>query len=167
MKNIVLIGMPGCGKSTVGVILAKALNMSFVDTDLLIQHRTGQKLQDIISTKGLAYFLEIENDILKNLHVQNTIIATGGSAVYSQEGMKNLKQNGIVVLIDTPLEELKKRVINMKPRGIACDPGMSYDELYEQRIAMYRAYCDVTVSGKDNLLENTVYEIIEKLTKKE
>ncbi|MPN27046.1 Shikimate kinase [bioreactor metagenome] len=143
------------------------MNMNFIDTDLLIQHQAGEKLQNIINSKGLKYFLEIENNILKSLHLTNTVIATGGSAVYSQAGMKNLKQNGIIIFIDTPLEELKRRVTNMKSRGIACDPGMSYDELYQQRINLYRQICDITVSGKDNILENTVYEIIEKLTIKE
>lgn len=167
MKNIVLIGMPGCGKSTVGIILAKALQMNFVDTDLIIQQFTGERLQDTINSKGLDYFLRIENKILKELNLKNTVIATGGSAVYSKDAMENLKENGVIIFINTPLYKLKKRVKNMKVRGIACDKNMSYDDLYKERIPLYEKYCDITILNPDDILENAVFEIINKLNIKE
>ncbi|MCR4924703.1 MAG: shikimate kinase [Clostridiales bacterium] len=159
MKNIILIGMPGSGKSTVGVILAKAANMSFVDTDLLIQQQTGTLLQNTIDTKGIDEFLKIENDVLKSLVCENAVIATGGSAIYSEEGMTQLKKNGLVVFLDVPLGELLERVTNMKTRGIVIGKGNSFESVFESRMPLYKKYADFTVNCAKQHIEETVNQI--------
>lgn len=156
MKNIVLIGMPGSGKSTVGVILAKAANMSFIDTDLLIQQKTGELLQTTIDSKGIDEFLKIENEVLSSLVCENAVIATGGSAIYSEEGMKHLKENAMVVFLDVPLDELLERVTNMKTRGIVIGKGSSFESVFESRAPLYRKYADFTVDCKGMHIEETV-----------
>ncbi len=161
MKNIVLIGMAGSGKSTVGVILAKALGMQFVDTDLLIQQKTGERLQQTIDTKGTDSFLKVEEDVLTNLSLENFVIATGGSAVLSNKAMGNLKKNAITVFLDVPLPELKKRITNMTCRGIAMKKGESFESVYNARLPLYKKYSDITVSVGNQALEETVNLIID------
>lgn len=165
MKNIVLIGMPGSGKSTVGVILAKAANMSFIDVDLLIQQRTGELLQSTIDSMGIDEFLKIENETLLSIACENAVIATGGSAVYSREGMAWLKKNSVVVFLDVPLEELLERVTNMKTRGIVIGKGGSFEDVFESRAPLYRKYADFTVECKDRHIEETVNFIKEECKK--
>ena len=160
-SNIVLIGMPGAGKSTIGVILAKAAGLQFSDTDLIIQQKTGRKLQDIINNDGIEKFLETESNVLSLLSVENSVIATGGSAVYSQAAMENLKRTGVAVWLDVPLCEVKRRIDNITTRGIVMHPGESLDSIYAERLPLYRKYADITVSCSST--EETVENILEKI----
>lgn len=144
-KNLVLIGMPGVGKSTIGVLLAKAVSRPFIDTDLLIQTAEGARLQDIIDEKGLAAFLDIEERCILGLAWTNAVIATGGSVVYSARAMDHLKRRGVVVYLELPLDELERRVVNMGSRGIVIAPGQTFASLYAERTPLYRCYADLTV----------------------
>lgn len=164
MKNIVMTGMPGSGKSTVGVILAKSLGFDFVDTDLVICKREGRKLQEIIDTQGLEKFLEIERQVGEEISPVNAVVATGGSMVLSKEAMKNLKKNGIVVYVEVPLEILKKRITNMKTRGIAFKKGETLDDIFRERTPLYEKYADITITADENTVpEDCVNQIVERL----
>ena len=156
MKNIVLIGMPGSGKSTVGVLLAKALGYSFVDVDLIICKEAGKPLQKILDNEGLDFFLHLEGKIGAELDYDKTVIATGGS-------MENLRKNGKVVFIDVDLDEIKRRVTNIKTRGIAFGKGETLDDVYRVRYPLYKKYADITVSMELSSIETTVDAIVEKL----
>ena len=160
-SKIVLRGMPGAGKSTVGVILAKAAGLQFCDTDLIIQQKTGRKLQDIINNDGIEKFLETESDVLSELSVENSVIATGGSAVYSEAAMQNLKRTGIAVWLDVPLCEVKRRIDNITTRGIVMHPGESLESIYVERLPLYRKYADITVSC--SATEETVENILKSI----
>lgn len=154
-NNIVLIGMPGCGKSTVGVLLAKLIGYDFLDSDLLIQRREGKKLFQIIDEKGLDYFNELENQVNAGIAVKETVIATGGSVVYGKEAMEHLAEIGTVVYLKVPLKEIKKRVTNFSTRGISMASGMTLDDLYKERSVLYEKYADVIVEcGSGSLLQN-------------
>ena len=159
MNNIVLIGMPGSGKSTIGVILAKRLGYDFVDTDNLMSDREKTTLQDIIDKKGVSEFLKIEE-----LNIDNTVIATGGSMVFSDSAMKNLLKDSKCVFIDVPLPEIKRRVKNIDTRGIAMEKDDTLDTLYEKRMPKYREYADITVEVKQNSkIDNVVSKIFDML----
>lgn len=160
-SNIVLIGMPGAGKSTVGVILAKAAGLQFCDTDLIIQQKTGRKLQEIINSDGIEKFLKTESDVLSELSVENSVIATGGSAVYSEAAMQNLKRTGIAVWLDVPLCEVKRRIDNITTRGIVMHTGESLESIYAERLPLYRKYADITVSC--SATEETVENILKSI----
>ncbi len=155
-RNIVLIGMPASGKSTVGVVLAKSLGMNFMDTDLVIQQKTGRKLQEIINEKGLDYFVELEADILSEIQAENTVISTGGSAIYRERAMDNLKKNGAVVYLKVPLETIKQRLGNIHTRGIAMKPGESIASLYNERVVLYEKYAEFTIDGEGKTVEEVV-----------
>jgi len=157
---IVLIGMPGCGKSTVGVVLAKTSGKDFVDTDIVIQEHEGELLQDIINNKGLLYFKEIEEKVISGLKRERSVIATGGSAVYYPGAMNNLKELGKIVYIKLSLETIKKRLDNIKSRGIAMEAGQTLETLYEQRIPLYEKYADIVVCGENKDIEDLVEEIL-------
>lgn len=157
--NIVLIGMPGAGKSTVGVVLAKRLGMDFVDTDVLIQVRCGRRLQEIIDGEGLAAFRRIEERVLLELDVNRSVVATGGSVVYSTAGMRHLKESGLLFFLDVPLEKLTERVRNMDSRGIVIDPGEDFAGLYRRRIALYRRWADRVVDGAAGSVEEIAARI--------
>ncbi len=160
MKNIVLIGMPAVGKSTVGVLLAKTVGFSFVDTDLIIQQNTGRLLQDIIDNDGLdAFCIDEERAICSVSADGNSVIATGGSAVYSREAMLHLKSNGIVYYLRIPAEELKKRLSNIKTRGIAMRPEDTIEDVFSRRAALYKEYADITVECEGKSAEEIVEEI--------
>jgi len=146
-SNIVLIGMPGSGKSTVGVILAKRLSRGFVDTDLLIQTVQGRSLQRIVDTDGYLALREIEARILTELNCSNQVIATGGSAAYSHPAMSHLKRNGIVVFLHADLETLNKRVHDFSERGLAKSPDQTLDDLYRERFSLYSSYADITIDS--------------------
>ncbi len=148
-SNIILIGMPGSGKSTVGVILAKMIAKRFLDTDILIQNREKRTLQQIIDGQGHMVLRNIEEEILLSIRCNQHIIATGGSAAYSDPGMQHLKMNGIVVFLHTSLNALRKRINNYETRGIAKRPDQSFQDLFDERFILYKKYADVTVECSD------------------
>lgn len=164
MKNIVLIGMPGSGKSTLGVLLAKAIGYSFIDTDLIISRRADMPLQQILNEKGLDYFLEIEQEVGEKLECDHTVIATGGSMVLSDNAMRHLAENGIVLYIDVPLDEIKRRVTNIRTRGIAFHKGETLDDVFDERIPLYEKYANISVVFENAAdIESTVDKMVEKL----
>ena len=157
--NVVLIGMPGAGKSTVGVLLAKRLGYHFVDSDLILQAREGRRLQEIIVSDGLPAFMAIEEEILCGLSGTRTVIATGGSAVYSEPAMQRLKSLGRLVYIDVPVETLEVRVRDMDTRGVVLDPGESYRDLFQRREPLYRQFADLVVSGQSRTADEIAHQI--------
>ncbi len=165
-KNIVLIGMPASGKSTIGVLLAKTIGVGFVDTDLLIQQREHRLLQEIIDTDGIGYFLDTECAAVLDLDCQNTVIATGGSVVFRAAAMQKLRQNGTVVFLDVSLETVKRRLNNIKTRGVAADKGQSIDEIFYERLPYYRKYADIVLPSDGKTSEETVSDLIEILKNK-
>ncbi|NLO39882.1 MAG: shikimate kinase [Ruminiclostridium sp.] len=163
MQNIVLIGMPGVGKSTIGVILAKTLGMSFIDTDLIIQENEGKLLQEIIKKDGLDRFLGIEEKVMMSIRSFNTVIATGGSAIYSNKGMQSLKSNGIACYLKLPIKEIQQRINNITTRGIVMKENQSFYELYMERKPLYERYADIIIDCTDKSMECIVSEIKSKL----
>ncbi|MBR5731614.1 MAG: shikimate kinase [Firmicutes bacterium] len=143
--NIVLIGMPGSGKSTVGRILSKRTGMSQVDTDVLIERSENMKLQDIINSRGLERFAEIEEAVLMGLDLENYIVSTGGSAVYYPRAMEELKKSSTIVYLKTPISKLLSNIRNMDTRGISVKPGQTFEDLYNERCPLYEKYADVIV----------------------
>ncbi len=166
MNNIILIGMPGSGKSTVGVILAKEMGYKFVDTDILICERENTTLQNIINTRGVPQLLKIEGIVGEELHTKKTVISTGGSMVFSKKAMDNLTKDSICVYLDVPLKEIKRRVKNVATRGIAMEKGDTLDTLYVKRTPKYREYADITINVKPRgKIEDVVDEIIKNIKK--
>ncbi len=163
MKNVVLIGMPGAGKSTIGVLLAKSMLMDFVDTDLLIQKKHSSSLCNIINSKGIDEFLRIENDVICSWEFANCVIATGGSAVYGEEAMKKLSANGTVVYLKLTPNELEKRINNIHTRGIAMKEGTTIGELYSQRAPLYEKYSDKVLNCESLTPEQCVDAIIQMI----
>lgn len=161
-KNIVLIGMPGAGKSTIGVVLAKTLGMDFIDSDLVIQHRENRLLQDIINEVGMNKFLDIERDGIKSIHEEGAVIATGGSVVFREDAMEHLKQKGTIVYLHVSYEEIKRRVQNIKKtRGIAKKKkGYSLRDVYEERSPLYEMYYDVKIDWHQQSVEDIIGDII-------
>ncbi len=163
MENIVLIGMPAVGKSTIGVLLAKTLVLSFVDTDLLIQEKHKKSLCDIIKEQGTKAFLNIEETTISENDFKNCVIATGGSAVFGEKAMKKLKENGKIVYLNLPLNEIKKRIGDIKSRGVVLTNGDTIDDIYNDRKALYEKYADFTVDCNGLTVEKCVEEIISKI----
>lgn len=163
MKNIVLIGMPGAGKSTIGVLLAKSMLMDFVDTDLLIQKKYSSSLCDIIGSRGIDEFLKIENDVICSWSFLNCVIATGGSAVYGEEAMKKLSEYGIIVYLKLEPDEIAKRINNIHTRGIAMKEGTTIEELYYQRAPLYEKYADKVLDCANLSAEQCVDAIIQMI----
>ena len=164
--NIVLIGMPGCGKSTVGVVLAKVLGMHFCDTDIVIQGREGKKLQEIINEEGNDACLLHERDALLSLSIDDTVIATGGSAVYSEEAMMHLKKSGIVVYLEVSAEEIERRLADFAARGVAIKDGMTVRDLYNERIPLYQKYADVIINEDGADIPAVIGRIAEALARR-
>lgn len=162
-NNIVLIGMPGVGKSTIGVILAKILAYHFLDSDLVIQDREERRLHEIIEEEGTEGFLKIENDVNASLDVKRTIIATGGSAVYGKEAMEHFKEIGEVVYLKADYPTISKRLGNLEKRGVALRPGQTLKELYDERCALYEKYADVTVDEQGLGTEETIGAVLRSL----
>lgn len=149
MKNIVLIGMPGSGKSTIGVLLAKMIGYDFIDTDILIQQQENKKLYKIIEEDGLEYFKKVENKINSKLDLDKTVIATGGSVIYGKEAMEHLKKIGTIVYLKASKEELKTRLSNFSTRGVAIEKGKTFDDLYAERIPLYESFANLTISSEN------------------
>lgn len=166
MKNIVLVGMPGCGKSTVGVVLAKTLGMSFTDTDLLICAKEQNTLQNIIESKGLEYFEDVECSTGAELNAENTVIATGGSMIMYEKAMAHLKEIATVVYIDVSLDELKRRLVNIKTRGITFGKGETLDDIFNIRTPLYKKHADIIVNADEFSIEETVTKLTELLNNK-
>ncbi len=145
MSNIILVGMPGSGKSTLGVLLAKTLGYSFVDTDLIISRKAGKPLQAILNGDGIERFLVLEEAVGSELSCEYTIVATGGSMVLSDKAMKHLRALGKVVFIDVPFAEIERRVTNITTRGIVFHPDETLQDVYRQRRPLYEKYADIIV----------------------
>lgn len=162
--NIILIGMPSSGKSTLGVLLAKRLGLRFVDSDLLIQESEGKLLHQLISEHGNEGFLEIENRVNKNIDENNALIATGGSVVYCDEAMEHLGRIGKVVYLYAPLDEIKRRLGDYSHRGVIMRHGNTLDEMYAEREPLYEKYADITVDVSTGDFGESLEKICELLT---
>ena len=163
IDNIVLIGMPGVGKSTVGVILAKVLGYQFLDADLLIQEQEGKLLKDIIAEVGTDGFIEVENRVNASIDCKRTIIATGGSVIYGADAMEHLKEIGTVVYLEVPYSTIEKRLSDIKGRGVVLKDGQTLYDLYMERTPLYEKYADVTVLEEGLNVEETVDLLVNKL----
>lgn len=164
MKNVTLIGMPGSGKSTVGVLLAKALGYAFLDVDLVIQHREGTLLQDIIDTRGVDAFLDCEEQAVCSISCERHVIAPGGSAVLREKGAAHLRTLGPVVYLNVPLEELHRRIRNMDSRGIAMRPGQTLADVLAYRAPFYERCADLIIDcSGEQPLEITVKKVLEQV----
>lgn len=163
--NIVLIGMPGVGKSTVGVILAKMIGYQFTDADLLIQKQEGKLLHEIIAENGTDGFIEIEERVNASIEASHTIIATGGSVVYGKKAMEHLSRIGTVVYLKVPYDTLEKRFEDIKGRGVVLKEGQTLRTLYDERTPLYEKYADIEISEDGLNVEQTVEKLLERLNK--
>ena len=161
MNNIILIGMPGCGKSTVGVVLAKAANLDFIDSDLVIQKQMGCKLSQIIDEHGDNGFRAIENRINAELAADNSVIATGGSVVYGEDAMHHLKDIGTMVYLKLSYEAIEDRLGDLHARGVTIQPGWTLRDLYNERVPLYEKWADLTVDCEDMKLREVVQYIMD------
>lgn len=162
-NNLILIGMPGVGKSTIGVILAKELGYRFVDSDLLIQEQEGKLLREIIQEQGVEGFLEVENQVNASLAAEHAVVATGGSVVYGSEAMQHLRDIGTIVYLKLSFEELSKRLGDLHNRGVVLREGQTLRDIYEERSLLYERYADITVSEEGLSLEETLGKMCEVL----
>lgn len=163
MKNVVFIGMPGAGKSTLGVLTAKTLGKCFIDTDILIQQKEGRLLQEIIDQEGTRRFLDIEQKYICETTFENCVIATGGSVVYSQKAMKALKDTGTIVYLKISYREMGRRINNITTRGIVLGKDQTLHELYLKRTPLYEQYADLTACGDDKNIEQLLEDVIHQL----
>ena len=162
-EHIVLIGMPGVGKSTIGVVLAKVLGYEFVDADLLIQKSEGKLLHEIIAEKGTDGFIEVENRVNSQINTRHSVIATGGSVVYGKDAMEHLRSIGIVVYLKQNLKPLERRLRNIKGRGVVLKPGQTLAGLYKERGILYDKYADVIVDEYKLNVEQTLDAVLQAL----
>lgn len=167
MDNIILIGMPAVGKSTVGVVVAKRLGYRFIDTDILIQEEEGKLLKDIIAEKGIDGFLEIEDRINANVIAKHSVISPGGSVVYCENAMKHYKEIGKIVYLKASFETISRRLKNARRRGVVLKDGQSLKDLYDERVALFEQYADVTVCEDGLKLEETIENVLKALSVKE
>ncbi len=164
MSNLILIGMPGAGKSTVGVILAKRTARGFLDTDVTIQTREQRSLQEIVDTEGYMHLRDIEEKVLLDIQAQNHVIATGGSAIYSQPAMAHLKATGPLIFLQVELPELEQRVLDIRTRGIAKRPDQDFVELFHERAALYAQVADITINCSGLNQEQVCEQILASLS---
>lgn len=162
-SNIVLIGMPGVGKSTVGVILAKVLGYQFLDADLLIQKQEGKLLKEIIEEVGTEGFIEVENRVNAGIVCSNTIIATGGSVIYGTQAMEHLKKIGMVVYLELPYADIEQRLSDIKGRGVVLKDGQTLYDLYMERTPLYEKYADLCICEEGLDVEQTVELLVDKM----
>lgn len=162
-SNIILIGMPGSGKSTVGVILAKLCAMRFLDTDLLIQYRQKKSLQEIVDQEGHMALRAVEEQVLLSIRCHNHVIATGGSAAYSDKAMRHLKKNGVVIFLMADLAALRARIHNYETRGLAKRPDQSFQDLFDERAALYQLYADMVIQCSELTQDQVADQIIEEV----
>ncbi|MBQ2952294.1 MAG: shikimate kinase [Clostridia bacterium] len=165
--NLILIGMPGCGKSTVGVVLAKALGMDFIDSDLVIQKAEGMRLSQIIEERGDEGFREVENRVNAHLTAENSIIATGGSVVYGEEAMRHLKQLGTVIYLQLSCEAIQERLGDLHARGVSIRPGWTLRDLYNERVPLYEKWADITIDCEALMLREVVHTLRRQLEQRE
>ena len=161
-KNIVLIGMPGAGKSTVGVVLAKKLGYAFLDSDLVIQSREGKLLHEIIEAHGVEQFWSIEEEANLSINAVRTVIAPGGSVIYGGRAMEHLGQGGVIVYLKLSCEEIARRLGDLNERGVTLRKGQNLQMLYEERIPLYEKYADITVACE----KLTIREIVEEIARR-
>lgn len=164
MNNIIFIGMPAVGKSSVGVVIAKRLGFQFVDTDLLIQKQENRLLKEIIAEEGNDGFLAIENQVNRDLEVENSVISPGGSVVYCEEAMKHFKEIGTVVYLKASYETIRKRIRSLKKRGVVLKAGQTFRDLYNERTALFEKYADVIVCEDGFQIEETIENVLEALS---
>lgn len=162
-NNIVLIGMPGVGKSTIGVILAKELGYRFIDSDLVIQERQKRLLHEIIDEEGVDGFLRIEGEVNCSLQAEKAVIATGGSAVYTKEAMRHFHEIGEVVYLKLPFEKLRRRLGNLHGRGVVLREGQTLKDIFEERSLLYEKYADIVVNEENRDIEETLAQLIRQL----
>lgn len=163
VKSVILIGMPGSGKSTVGVLLAKELCRNFVDTDLLIQEHTGRALQDILDEDGIPAFLEIEANVVESYVPHGEVVATGGSVVYSESAMRHLSSHGVCVYLECSHDVLEERLLNLDSRGVVRGPGQSVADLLAEREPLYRRWASITMPNAHEHHGETVHELANAL----
>lgn len=164
-SNIVLVGMPGSGKSTIGRLLSNRTAMPFIDTDLLIKNKANKGLQDIINKDGIDAFLKLEEETILELSASNSIISTGGSVIYSEKAMLHLKETGLVIFLDITYADMRKRIKNAIDRGIVIREGQSFFDMYNERMPLYNKYSDIALkcSGKSSKeIADTIIEIYKK-----
>jgi shikimate kinase len=162
-SNVTLIGMPGAGKSTIGIVLAKMLNLGFIDTDILIQINRQQSLQSILDECGYLCLRQVEEEEILRLNIEHQVIATGGSAVYSTKAMEHLQQISTIVFLDVGCDEICRRIHNFSSRGIACAPEQSFAQLFDERLLLYRRYADLIVDGAGGSQEQIAETIAAQL----
>lgn len=160
-NNVVLIGMPGAGKSTVGVVLAKKLGYRFIDSDLVIQDQYGKLLHELIEENGVEGFWKIENDVNASLDTYKSVIATGGSVIYGAEAMEHLREIGQVVYLKLPYEEVADRLGDLNARGVTLMPGQTLEDLYEERTPLYEKYAHIVVECSGKVLRELATEVAE------
>ena len=165
-ENLVMIGMPGAGKSTTGVLIAKELGLSFVDVDLVIQEKEGALLQQIIDRVGLDKFLKIEEEAVLGLDLHGCVIAPGGSVVYSRAAVEHLKQRGLFVYLEASFAEIERRINNIASRGIVFGPGKGLSDIYKERTVLYEKYADVTIHCTGLDIEEVEQQVIKAVKKR-
>lgn len=159
--NLIFIGMPAVGKSTVGVVIAKRLGKKFIDTDLLIQEQEGRLLCEIIAEVGEEGFLKIENQVNRDINVENSVISPGGSVVYCEEAMQHFKEIGTVVYLSASYQTIKRRIRSPKKRGVVLREGQTFRELYDERVKLFETYADITICEDGCRLEQTIESVLE------